>query len=330
MVNKRNYNLDVIKFIAACSVVFLHTEFSGVFGIAIDTLAAFAVPIFFMISGYLFGQSVDKERFIKKQIIKLSKIYLLGLIIYAFFDYLLYKKMYFTFDGLIGFFTVPMGHASHLWFLAALIEILLLLKITKLYKHKRIFIFITLVLFITGFYFIFFPANFISWKLYISLIFFGLPLFGLGFITSIYLNKIPVISKDTLLLSTVLMFIISIFVRILLIYTRTISFNYETTPFLLLPTWMLLIYLIQNPLNKIPNKIILNNLNIYLWHIIPLTLAQLIFNFTVGYNSEFSTKHPLYNLLLIAICIVSALLFGKIIELSKKIFVSNNPNSKLK
>ena len=48
-----NQRLTLIRCIAAYSVVFLHIRFPGELGVAINCLARFAVPLFFMSAGYL-------------------------------------------------------------------------------------------------------------------------------------------------------------------------------------------------------------------------------------------------------------------------------------
>lgn len=49
---KRNQTMDIIKVIAAISVVWIHVLFPGGMGLAVTCLARFAVPFFFMVSGY--------------------------------------------------------------------------------------------------------------------------------------------------------------------------------------------------------------------------------------------------------------------------------------
>lgn len=47
-----NYCLDYLKGIACIFVVFMHCEFPGVMGIAVQAISRFCVPFFFMVSGY--------------------------------------------------------------------------------------------------------------------------------------------------------------------------------------------------------------------------------------------------------------------------------------
>lgn len=47
-----NYCLDFIKGIACMFVVFMHCEFPGILGTAVQAISRFCVPFFFMVSGY--------------------------------------------------------------------------------------------------------------------------------------------------------------------------------------------------------------------------------------------------------------------------------------
>ena len=60
----RNKNLDAVKAAAACFVVFIHVGFPGETGQIIKVIARFAVPFFFMISGY-FCYYAEKSRGVK-------------------------------------------------------------------------------------------------------------------------------------------------------------------------------------------------------------------------------------------------------------------------
>lgn len=54
MATKKQYNycLDFIKGIACMFVVFMHCEFPGIMGTAVQAVSRFCVPFFFMVSGY--------------------------------------------------------------------------------------------------------------------------------------------------------------------------------------------------------------------------------------------------------------------------------------
>lgn len=51
-ISRRNQRLDLFRCIAVYSVIFLHVPFPGRIGVAINCLARFAVPLFFLSAGY--------------------------------------------------------------------------------------------------------------------------------------------------------------------------------------------------------------------------------------------------------------------------------------
>lgn len=62
----RNSNLDIAKAIACIGAVIMHCSFPGVVGKFVAYLFKFAVPLFFMVSGYfLFKPGMNKESKIK-------------------------------------------------------------------------------------------------------------------------------------------------------------------------------------------------------------------------------------------------------------------------
>lgn len=89
---QRNYAIDFIKFFAILSVVIIHTfpgnDQLGYF--VLDNLSRFAVPFFFVASGYLFSLKVENNpesfSYFKKYVTKILKIYVSWLIFYAGYD----------------------------------------------------------------------------------------------------------------------------------------------------------------------------------------------------------------------------------------------------
>lgn len=68
---ERNYSIDFIKFFATVFVVCIHVNPShddfflgnqeNVLDVIVDTFARFAVPFFFIVSGYLFMNKIQKH-----------------------------------------------------------------------------------------------------------------------------------------------------------------------------------------------------------------------------------------------------------------------------
>ena len=57
----RNASLDLLKGIAALFVIWIHEQFPGVTGQLVNRIGAFAVPVFFMVSGY-FAYHADRKK----------------------------------------------------------------------------------------------------------------------------------------------------------------------------------------------------------------------------------------------------------------------------
>lgn len=99
-VREHNHCIDFMKGIACIMVVFIHVLFPGWFGTAVKTVARFAVPFFFMISGfYLYNpdRAVVSEKMPKK-IRKILFLAIFAFCIYtaeAFFIDVIVKKQSF-------------------------------------------------------------------------------------------------------------------------------------------------------------------------------------------------------------------------------------------
>ena len=130
----RNMSLDVLKYIASYFVIFIHFMFSGVAGDIVEALSRFAVPVFFMVSGY-FAYNNSAEKLISKMK-KIIKIYIWGAAIYICFRGILilcdagikatgwYFISYFNPYFILKFIVFNLPRSSeHLWFLAALIYV---------------------------------------------------------------------------------------------------------------------------------------------------------------------------------------------------------------
>ena len=79
-----NYCLDFIKGIACILVVFMHCEFPGILGTAVQTISRFCVPLFFMVSGYFcFNVSESSKSWLK--IRHVAKITLFASLFYLAF-----------------------------------------------------------------------------------------------------------------------------------------------------------------------------------------------------------------------------------------------------
>ena len=85
---RKQYNscFDFIKGCACICVVFMHCEFPGVFGTAIQAVSRFCVPFFFMISGYYsyYGLDEGKQYDGRRKITHIAKITAFATLFYLF------------------------------------------------------------------------------------------------------------------------------------------------------------------------------------------------------------------------------------------------------
>lgn len=206
-IKSRNHGLDFLKGLACISVVFIHCQFPGNMGMVIGALTKFAVPIFFMISGYY---AIKQETFeCKKKVRKIFKMILWAEAIFFFYEALKafvidgeivpYLKDVFNIDNLIqGILLNRPIASSHLWFLYALIYCYFTLWIIRKFKGEKLIPFL-IVLGHIGFfmlgegvtilgqsYHFIFDLDFYTLDivLYNSYIFRALPYFLMGYLFS--------------------------------------------------------------------------------------------------------------------------------------------------
>ncbi len=128
MTKKANLPLYFMEGIASIMVVFIHCRFPGNFGVIIETIARFAVPLFFVISGY-FQFNSDKEK-LKNKIKGILKIIFISMLMYSIyslytynFDIHIWIKQTYNVENIFKliFFNYTSFIISHLWFLFALL-----------------------------------------------------------------------------------------------------------------------------------------------------------------------------------------------------------------
>lgn len=136
MTSQRNRTIDILRLIAAFSIICLHNfSGSGVWlGEEIVALTRFAVPLFFMFSGY-FAANFDRRRKLR-QILRIFVWALLGNLLYLAVDLSRQSSPYMARLRLRELFTPESVRrlllfnespvSGHLWFLGAFLYVLLL------------------------------------------------------------------------------------------------------------------------------------------------------------------------------------------------------------
>ena len=124
----RNYSLDVLKFLCSVVVVFLHVQTP--LHTAYVPLTRFAVPCFFILSGYfLMGDNMEKR--MKRGCKRMMRIIFYSSVLFAVVQLILnhinFKALFPSVDEIIEFLLLnnnPWGF--HLWYLNAYLYVLLI------------------------------------------------------------------------------------------------------------------------------------------------------------------------------------------------------------
>lgn len=152
-------NIDILKAICAFLIVCLHIPFPGEAGAYFTTLTRRAVPIFFMITGYFYSGTKRQHR----ELNQIKKMFVLGVeanLLYFVWNialsvlkgegvgsYICSALTWKNILKLLLFNETPL--AVHLWYLGAILYVLIIVVLTdKLYLTKVLYI-LTPVLLIT-------------------------------------------------------------------------------------------------------------------------------------------------------------------------------------
>lgn len=144
----RNYSLDALKLVASFFVVFIHVSFGGAFGEVIKALAGFAVPIFFLTSGYFSYNVIQHSDFnkIAKRIKSVLLIFVMAFVLYSILyialnginSFLSFFAIRDTYIKFVFFNNFENTFFTPLWFLPALIYCYLVVLLLMRLKLTRI------------------------------------------------------------------------------------------------------------------------------------------------------------------------------------------------
>lgn len=140
MVENRNYALDLLRAIGALAVVTQHMHYDGLPNWATDALflcARWAVPFFFLASGYFFEKG--SRQHLDRQFLKTLKG-LLNICVVAnlFYFFLAVQTKYYSLSDLLSVKTLLLGDYIHLWFLGSLIFAYLVLWLILSTNQSRL------------------------------------------------------------------------------------------------------------------------------------------------------------------------------------------------
>lgn len=148
MVNKREYNMDVLRILACFMVVVLHTSAQNWDTVSFtsfewkafnfyNAMVRSAVPIFFMISGKLFlsRETLSIKNLFLKNWLKLALVYLLWSVLYAV-DRIGLAAMFNDFR-FYEFASVVVSSKYHLWYLPELLSVYLMIPVLFALKNRK-------------------------------------------------------------------------------------------------------------------------------------------------------------------------------------------------
>lgn len=298
-ISKRNSFIDILKLIAIFGVICIHSPLEGNLGKYIVALSRFAVPFFFLVSGY-YLKDIDVCNFGNriKHLIKITLIANLIYLIYKFIIFLLGFNVdwnnIFSFASFIKFIIFNESPFEiHLWYLNALIySTCIIYFLPKSYKYTNnylifLFILIFLDIIITN-YFPIFGYSVISHIYTRNFIFEGMPFLLFG--NLIYKNRTKIQNIDN---KYCLFFIIFFIVTTLIEKFIFIGYNIETigglyfsTPFLAL---FIFILGLKNPFNIKLNSFSECIMYMYILHMLVVRICSFLFK----HNNTYYTYSPI-------------------------------------
>ena len=321
--NQKNEMINLLKCAGCICVVFIHIPFPGVFGALTVKLSTFAVPVFFMISGYYSNKCDYKTigRRLKKSLLIFIYGYICFIACKVWFlikDNMLFEwfRETYTVKSLMKFVVyLIVDSAAPLWYLVAIIEIYIFwFFICKKNKEEKLLNCLPYLFIIHIILCVYRDTNDLPWNWGMNFVTSGLVWFLLGYFFSSYRgNEVVKFISNT---GCYLLIFIGLFISMLPhLIDFSINFSSCGTVFYVIG---LFLYAIKNSSNQVP-KIISYigsklSLHIYILHV-PINIV------TRCVISEMRlTGGYMYPILIVCETIIIAYLMNQlIIRLKRKV-----------
>lgn len=323
MTLQKNNTLELLKLFASYMVVFIHVPFYGQIGVIIETIARFAVPLFFFISGYHSYQIQPKK--ITKRIKNILNLLIFTTICYTVFN-IIVLLLNGNINGIITYFSQYLNHKTlikllifnvsvssiHSWYLLAILYVYIIFYFLTSFHFNETATFI--ISFLLLFLNIFLGEGLSVFGITVSPIIMrnfaiiGIPFFVAGMFTKKYNNKVYNIPNYVIIIAIIIGILESTFSRyffgkkelyigtlLILFGTVTIFVKYSTIKY---PPFL-------NALSGCSTYV-------YIFHIIvSFVLKEIykLFNFNFDHSVILQNSHP------IIVCIVSTLLAYCVIKI---------------
>ena len=333
--NNRILAVDLIKWIASVFVILIHCSFYGDFGMSVKAVARFAVPFFFLSTGYfLYGNSTDrllkKLRHIARLAMSAFLLYFLFFAVTAFVqeggsgltDYL---RGFADGEKLLRFlvFNVPFSF-TNLWYLFAVVYVYLLYwGLTKCKASDRL-------IFSLGALFLL--LHLLLWQICLSLqwttntfyvrnfLFFGFPMITAGAFLKKHQEKLP-------RMSSVCFGVFAVTGVLLSIVSRWTLGNKSLPVGAIILSVSLFIYAIQTEggaKHSFSQKAGVYSTYVYVLHPCVIRLVQLVAGWW-----NIPQKSPIWvNTMPIVVIVVTILLAVSVCALKAKLYSSANARRK--
>ena len=151
----KKQNINILKAICAYFIIIIHCNYPGKLGILAETIARFALPTFFMISGYFrfYTQDIDFDKKMTNKIMRLLKLTIIAHLVYFLLQILeLYSlnnitewiSESFKIKNIIKFFIFNRSSLKygHLWYMLALLYCYIIFRKIKTIKKEAYLYFI--------------------------------------------------------------------------------------------------------------------------------------------------------------------------------------------
>ncbi|MBQ6099363.1 MAG: acyltransferase [Methanobrevibacter sp.] len=262
--NEINYSLNIIKCIAIFAVICIHCRFYHVssVGSVIDAISRFAVPIFFLISGF-FSYYENEDYALSKyrmRIIRLVKIYIVANLAYIIFFLLIGKLTglndvisLFSLDSIFGYiiFNLTPG-ADFLWFISALLYCYILFYIIRKLNFNINSLYVYIPIFLIGNLLLGELSQFlgltIDFEIYRNFLFMGLPFFTLGYFIHDNKENVTGVLSNSNLIAIMILSLIFTTIETLVVGKHDLYFG------IIIFVVCLFIWCVKNP-NKLNFKI---------------------------------------------------------------------------
>lgn len=342
--SNRIIGLDILKVFCIFFVILLHTEIlKSVFDINLEPLCRFAVPCFFLITGFFYHTTLEQNKElqqIKKVIVLIVAANSLLLIINIFYCFIHNKSIIKWFVSLFSpekilncfVFNVNLvaGHfeTAHLWYLNALLYVLLIAAFLRKVGAFKILYYLTPVLLIVGlivecFSEQIFGVNFkdvYGFYYYRNFLTMGIPYFSIGNLLFIFQDKLKT-RKILLFISSIFLLVLSVFEMIIM---ECFSCSSNGEFFLLTPLCSVCLFLFfllffeDKNYSRFWNLISAIGRKYVVWiYILQYPVIVFIKDFLSKYGGEFN-NNAVVTVLAMALSLSVAIVINKTIGIAKK------------